>query len=308
MFRGVRDLAVPALLGTIVFATTTAPCQQPSPEMVGAVTIVTVVGKNSKQPTVVLSRDDVLVYEGQVRKRVIAWVPARDQHNVLQLAIVIDDADGRRLGHQLEDLRKFVLAQPPTTSIGIYYALGSHLQAAAPINPDHQAAAKALRLPMGSYGDLVSVYDPVMQLIAGWPNTSARREILLITEGYDFLHHERFSPDLQATVDAAQHAGILIHPIFVNAGRLLPDSDSIGRSNLFQIAEETGGAPLLGDIRTPESFAPLLTQLETALSNQYFLVWETNPSKRKGGELRSFKIRVEQENVRIIAPKKTFVP
>ena len=120
--------------------------------------------------------------------------------------------------------------------------------------------------------------------------------------------HERFSPDLKATVDAAQHAGILIHPIFVNAGRLLPDSDGIGRSNLFQIAEETGGAPLLSDTRTPESFAPLLTQLETALSHQYFLVWATNPSQRKGGELRSFKIRVEQENVRIIAPKKAFVP
>jgi len=289
MFRGVRDLAVPALLGTIVLGTTTAPCQPPSPEMVGAVTIVTVVGKNAKQPTVALPRDDVLVYEGPVRKRVIAWVPARDQHNVLQLAIVIDDADGKRLGHQLEDLRKFVLAQPATTSIGIYYALGGHLQAAAPINSDHQAAAKALRLPMGSYGDRVSICDPVMQLMAGWPNTSARREILLITEGHDFLHRERYSPDLQATVDAAQHAGILIHPIFVNAGPLLPDSDSVGRSNLFQIAQKTGGASLLGDIRTPESFAPLLTQLETALSNQYFLVWETNPSKRKGGELRSLQ-------------------
>ncbi len=161
---------------------------------------------------------------------------------------------------------------------------------------------------MGSYGDLVSIYDPVMQLMAGWPNTSARREILLITEGHDFLHRERYSPDLQATVDAAQHAGILIHPIFVNAGRLLPDSDGVGRSHLFQIAQETGGEPLLGDIRTPESFAPLLTQLETALSNQYFLVWEANPSKRKGGELRPFKILLEQKNARILAPGKGFVP
>jgi hypothetical protein len=71
--RGVRDLAVPALLGTIAFATTTAPCQQPSPEMVGAVTIVSVVGKNAKQPTVALPRNDVLLYEGPVRKR--AFVP-----------------------------------------------------------------------------------------------------------------------------------------------------------------------------------------------------------------------------------------
>ena len=308
MFRAVHDLAVPAMLGIMAFATTTARCQEPSPGAVEAVTIVTVVGKNSRQRAVTLPKDDVLVYEGQVRKRVMDWVPARDQHSVLQLAIVIDDADGKKFGHQLEELRKFILAQPPTTSVGIYYALGGHLQAAAQINPDHQTVAKALRLPMGSSGDLVSVYDPVMQLIAGWPNTSARREILLITEGYDFLHHERFSSDLQATVDAAQHAGILIHTIFVNARRLLPDSDDIGRSNLFQIAEETGGAPLLGDARTPESFAPLLSQLETALGNQYFLVWATSPSKRKGGELRSFKIRVEEENVRTIAPKKAFVP
>lgn len=81
MFCAVRDLAVPALLGTIVFATTTtARCQQPSSEVVGAVTIVTVVGNNATQPTVALPKDEVLVYEGQVRKRVIAWVPARDQH------------------------------------------------------------------------------------------------------------------------------------------------------------------------------------------------------------------------------------
>ena len=299
--------------------------QAPSSESI-AVVIVTVLTKNSKPLTTEVPKEDIIIHEGGVRKP-IAWIPARGDHASLQLAIIVDDASRNNIGNQMESLRRFILAQPSTTTIGIYYALGSSLQPAIQLTSDHAAVARALRLPRGDFGNLASPYAAVSQLIEHWPVTTARREILLLTPGFDIVHHQLFSPDMKDAIEQAQRAGILVHPILVPSAGQLSAYSELGRSNLMELANESGGdanltgflsAPLTmpeetGGARTRDTiptldFGPVLKSLGTVLQNQYFLVWKTTPSKSKDGELRPFTVRAEENKLQIIAPTKVFVP
>jgi hypothetical protein len=307
-----------------------APCVAQTPVVSShsavAVVVVTVLTKNFKDPASLVQKEDIIVREGRVRKKVIDWIPARGDHASLQLAIVVDDSSRKSVGNQLEDLKKFILAQPATTDIGVYYCLGSSIRPATQISSDHHAAANALRLPLGSFGNLASSYSAVSELIDGWPVTMARREILFLTPGFDVIHHELYSSDMRAAVEQAQRAGILVHPILVSSVGQLGQFSEIARSNLDELASETGGAPLVGALTSPLmtneetggaplrdtisalNFTPILTRLNVILENQYFLVWETTPSTNKDGELRSFTLRAEDNSLKIIAPTKVFVP
>lgn len=277
-----------------------------APGLVEVATVVTVLGRKSAPPPLI-EQEDVNVYEGQVHKDVLYWFPARGERADLQLAIVIDDAD-IKIGNQLEQLRKFILAQPKTTSIGLYYASNAAIQTASQLNPDHRPVAKSLRLPIGTVGNFSSVYQALSLLMSGWPSTGARREILLISEGFDAFNSGMNSPAADAATDAAQSRGIIIYPLFVNAvGRFAPFASS-GLNYLSQLAGATGGDLLFLGMDTPQSFEPYLSQLSTILQNQYFLVWRTTPPRTKKGQLRSFKVRLEETNVRLTAADKIFVP
>ena len=66
---------------------------------------------------------------------------------------------------------------------------------------DHTAAAKALRLPVGSTGAYGSPYLSVIDLMKRWPEHPNRREIVMVTDGIDrarrgltFRGGARFSP------------------------------------------------------------------------------------------------------------------
>jgi len=89
-------------------ATTTVPVQ----------VVVTVEANHGKEVPAV-SREDVLVYQGRERDEVKDWIPLQGDRARLELFVLLDDASRANLGAQLEDLRKFVLAQPPTTAIGL---------------------------------------------------------------------------------------------------------------------------------------------------------------------------------------------
>jgi hypothetical protein len=149
-------------------------------------------------------------------------------------------------------------------------------------------------------------------LIGGWPVTGARREVLLFSDGFDYLRKERFSPDVQLTIDKAQQAGILIHAIYEStAGR--PGRNrrvaNIGQGNLNQICDGTGGYAFFSGDRSPLSINPYLSQVGMVLKNQYFLTFATTPSKNGGkGEYRSIKVLTERRDVELKAPDKVFVP
>jgi len=298
-------------------------------------TVVTVLGPKFTPPPAV-SKDDIVVREGQDRKEVVDWVPAQGDKAGLQLAIVVDDSGPKDVGKQFEDLGNFIRSLPGSTAVGVFYANNSTITIASQFTPDHEAAAKALRLPLGNSATM-SLYQSLMALIAGWPVSGARREMLILADGFDRLRRERYSPDVNTTVDKAQAAGIIFHAIFIASGQFsgvggqaqrnvhggqspgvgsqsqrtssrIQTVKNVGQGNLNTLTDGTGGYAFFQGFATPISFDPFLTQLDMILKNQYFLGWQTGRSKDSKGELRDFKISIERGGVELRAAPKVFVP
>ena len=119
-------------------------------------TVTASVDSDKRMPEI--AKEDVAVKQGKERLQVSEWVPAQGDRAGLDLFILIDDASDATLGSQFDDLRGFINAQPSTTSIGIGYVRNATVQIVQNFTTDHAAAAKALRLPMGSVGAYGSPY------------------------------------------------------------------------------------------------------------------------------------------------------
>ena len=132
-----------------------------------------------------INPEDVVVKQGKQRLQVTEWVPAQGERAGLDLFILIDDASSSRLGSNLDELRTFINAQPPTTSVGVGYMRNAGVQIAQNLTHDHAAAAKALRLPFGSTGAYGSPYLSVIDLMTRWPESQNRHEVVMVTDGID---------------------------------------------------------------------------------------------------------------------------
>jgi VWFA-related protein len=299
------------LLATLIAAIPVqAKPQADSSGKVPITTVVTITGKKFAAPPAI-SKDDITVREGDNRRDIVNFMPAQGDRAGLQLAIVIDDSLRKSFGNQLKALSSFITSQPPSTSVGVFYASNGTITAASQFNPDSEAVAKTVRMPSGTYGAASSIYQSMMQLIAGWPVTGARREILLFSDGFDYLRKDRFSPDVQLTIDKAQQAGVVIHAIFEStAGRPGVSRRVIhwGQGNLNQITDGTGGYAFFSGDSAPLSIDPYLAQFGTILKNQYFLTFTSDRSKKEKGEYRGIKVVTERKDIDIKAPDKVFVP
>src|SRR5258708_31364155 len=131
----------------------------------------------------VVNREDVMVYEGKERDAVTDWVPAQGERAGLEFFVLLDDGSDASIGPLLEDIRQFIGGQPDSTKVGIAYMQNGTAKIAQDLTSDHAQAAKALRLPMGIRGVNGSPYFSVSDLIKRWPESSARREVLVISDG-----------------------------------------------------------------------------------------------------------------------------
>src|SRR5271154_5420404 len=102
----------------------------------GTVTFtVTVVPKKDASSSV--SKDDVQLFLGKERKQVGDW--RQDEH--LYLAILIDDSIDSSAASNWNDLRSFIMAQPPTTLIAVGYIQNNGTRLAQDFTDNHELAA-----------------------------------------------------------------------------------------------------------------------------------------------------------------------
>ena len=275
-------------------------------------TVVTIEAhKGSNPPSI--GQQDVLVTENKKeRDPVTEWIPAQGDHADLEFFILIDDGANMTLGTELEALRKFILDQPPTTKIGLAYMQNGIARVAQNLTPDHEAAAKALRLPTGIRGINGSPYFSVGDLVKRWPAGAPRREVLMISDGIDRYYGEGdfLDPYLDATIDDCQRAGIVVSAIYTpGMGHFGHDfyMSYWGQLYMARLAEETGGeAYYVGMMGPPVSFTPYLDQLSNRLLHQYLLTFLAKPPKKAG--LQPVRIATEVPNADLVAPKKVWVP
>jgi hypothetical protein len=281
---------------------------QANSDKVPVTTIVTVLGPNFTAPPA-LGKSDVVVHTGNTREDITGWNVAQGERAPLNLAILIDD--GTNLGSYLDELRKFVNAQPKATKVGLFYASNGMTIPAATFSADHAAVAKKVRITIGRDAISTSIFLSLIDVMKKMQPLPGRREILLIGDGHDRLRGDLpESPDLDNAMETALKTGIVVHTLYASVGHLgtMSFNLTLAQGNLTHLASETGGQSFFQGLDTPVSFTPFLDQLDMVLHNQYFLTFTTARTNKAKGELRSFKVTTEQRNANVTAPSSVFVP
>jgi len=254
---------------------------------------------------------DVMVYEGHDRDQVVDLVPAQGEHAALELFILLDDGSSFSLGKQIDDLRQFISAQPASTKIGVAYMQNGMAKVEQSPTSDHALAAKALRLPMGIGGINASPYFSVSDLVKRWPESSARREVLMASDGIDRYYGsgDLQDPYLDAAIDDAARAGIVVYAIYTPGVGHFGHSywqNYWGQIYLSRLAEETGGEGYsIGFTGSPVSFDPFLEDMGRHLDHQYWLTFNAKPPKKSGWQ--RIKVTTEVSNAELVAPPKVWV-
>src|SRR5271163_2141448 len=145
------------------------PAQEPSVTALVPVTMTVTANVDSDKRMPEIDQKDVLVKLGKEPLQVTEWAPAQGDRAGLDLFILIDDASDTSLGMHLDDLRTFINAQPTTTSVGVGYMRNATVQIVQNFTTEHAAAAKSIRLPMGSAGAFGSPYLSAIDLMKRWP-------------------------------------------------------------------------------------------------------------------------------------------
>jgi len=243
----------------------------------GTVTMtVTAVGKKNTSPPIV-TNDDVQLYVNKERTQIADW----KHDGKLYLAILIDDSLDSIIANQWNDLKAFFAAQPDTTYISVSFARNGTAMVAQDFTNDHELAAKALRIPLGSGGAFTSPYLALLDLMKRWPTSADRRSILLFSSGIDYFRGDFWTrpSDLDSTISRAQKENINVWTIYA------PDAGHRGRgffianraqSYLTELSDETGAESFYLGIAEPVTFKPYFDELSMHLSNQYLLTFKAN--------------------------------
>ncbi len=288
-----------ALVGMLLIAREDAP-----PPATPIQLTVTVEARHGKEVPV-MKPGDVMVFQKKERLRVTDL----DPRPPLELYILIDDASSVSLGSQLGDLKQFIENQPAETSIGIGYMRNGTVEFTAALTADHAKAAQGLRLPLGYPGVMPSPFLSLSDLIKRWPASPARHEVLLVTSGIDPLGGGVADPYLDAAIEHAQRAGVIVYAIYAPAAGHGGHSFwrmNWGQNHIAQIAEETGGESYMLGFGPLVSFAPYLSELGEHLSHQYVVTFLVKPGNKAG--FQSVRLTTEVPNAELVGANRVYVP
>jgi len=300
-----------SIMCSAAWASVTAAAQEASPSSGIPVPMVVTVEARHGANVPVINREDVMVYQGHERESVTDWVPLQGDHAGLELFVLIDDASNVSLGSQLEDIRQFMTAQPATTKIGVAYMQNGIAQILQNLTSDHALASKALRLPLGMPGVSAGPYFSLGDLIKRWPESTGRREVLMISDGVDrFGGSGPDDPYVDSVIEQAQRAGVIVFAIFTpGVGHYGHSFWRIywGQIYLSRLADESGGESYyLGFYGAPVTYIPYLDDLAHRLSRQYLLTFLAKPEKKAG--MQPVKLMTEVPNAELIGADRVYVP
>jgi hypothetical protein len=270
--------------------------------------VVSVEAKHGKDvPAVAI--EDVNVFQSSTKDRVTGWVPLTGDEAGLQLYVLVDDSVDASTGAQFKDVREFMNAQPPTTEIAVGYMRNGTVEAVQKFTTDRELAGKALRLPLGAGSGGPSPYLSVSDLIKHWPESSGRREILMISDGVDELQEGAVNSYLDATIHDAQRAGVQVYSIYASgAGHMGHAYWRInwGQYDLSRLADQTGGEAYFQGYQTPVSFGPFLDEFAERLKHQYRLTFLAAPAKKAGYE--RLKLETGVPNAQLVGASSVYIP
>jgi len=273
----------------------------------GATTFtVTAVGKKNTVPPE-LKKDDVQLYNGKERLQIADW----RREDTLRLAILIDDSLDPVVASQWNDLKDFIMAQPQSTYIAVAYARNGNAAIAQDFTTNHELAAKAIRIPMGSAGAISSPYLAVLDFVKRWPSPGGRNSILFISAGIDYFRggFGLQNPDVDSAISRAEKSNINIWTVYS------PDNFHRGRgffrvnnaqSLLSKLSESTGAESYFLGFGEPVTLKPYFDEIDQHLKHQYLLSFRGDGGKK--GKFQHIRVRTEQPAVEFLTFDDVFLP
>ena len=268
---------------------------------------VTAVGKKDADASNI-TKDDVQLHQGKERKQIGDWKKGDE----LFLAILIDDSIDSTAGGQWDYLKEFIMGQPASTSILVGYIQNNTVSVVQDFTPNHELAARALRLPIGIGALGSSPYLATIDLLKRWPNTGMRRSIVLITSGIDYFRGPDwgpFYPDLDPLISRAERQNTNVWSIYY------PSSGHRGRSywvlntaqnNIDKLSEDTGAESYFLGGGMPVSIKPYLDEIGAHLNSQYLLTFAGSGGAK--GKYQGVKVKSEVKDVEFLTPAAVYFP
>ena len=222
----------------------------------------------------------------------------------MEMYLLIDDSVNYEIGRRLDELEKFVRAQPISTSIGVAYVHYGMLRVAEPPTTNRNDVVRALRPPAG--GDSATPFAALAELINSWTPGSDRRAVLMISNGISKAPLEnQEDPVAEAAITAAQRAGVIVYALYHPSADYLTNDLRIlaGQTQLANVAMQTGGLAYFIGFGPLRSLMPFLSDISDQLASQYWLEFLAAPNSDCGG-LEKLKVRSNMPELELIVPTK----
>jgi len=299
------------LLGLVLLSAGLVAAAQPAASSDLVQVVVTATAKKGAPPPI--EQSTVVVFQEKLRRPVVDWVPLKGGPP-MNLALMIDENVGSGFGIQLDNLASFIRALPPNVRVAVVYARNGNATVAQDFTSDHAAAAKALRLPLGSPGAIDSPYLALLNLLQRWPEGGDPGEVLLVSHGIDLFRGASSSaagvnPDLRRAIETSLRRGIVVNTLYASgSGRVQRNRFLVsnGQGCLSRLAAETGGEAFFQGYDTPVSFKPFLERLRENLGQQYLLTFRAQPAKKAG--YQRLRVDAEVAGVKLTAPARVYIP
>jgi hypothetical protein len=286
----------------ITWAQTTTPGGTPVQMMV-------TIGHHYGAAPPTLTRDDLTVTENYAPLPITNLIPLRGDRAGLELFLLVDNCSNCEPGSNFEELSHFINSQSPTTTVGVAHILNGRLQVAENPTRDHARAVKALSTPEGNKP--ASPFVALADLVRGWPQSSSRRVVLMISNGINPAATDKYQDSTaEAALAAAQRAGVIVFVIYhPSADYLTTDYSKLysGQVQLAHVADETGGEAYFLGFGPLPSIAPFLSDLADHLANQYLLEFRAKPAEGAGA-LEQVTVKSKITDLEVMVPDKVWVP
>ncbi|HTS49445.1 MAG TPA: hypothetical protein VMH05_15945 [Bryobacteraceae bacterium] len=269
--------------------------------------ILVTIGHHYGHPPAVLTKQGLTVFQQYDPRPVVDLIPLRGDRAGLEIFLLVDNCSSCEVGSKFEELAKFIRAQPPATSFGVAYIVDGKLKVAENPTGDRERVIKALNPPAGSKP--ASPFGALADLIDGWNQGSARRAVLMISNGINPAGVEnREDPSTEAAVEAAQRGGVTVYAIYHPSADYLTNNSKIysGQMQLAHVGIETGGEAYFLSYGPLNSLGPFLADIGDHLANQYWLEFLANPSDGPGG-LQTISVHSDIPDLEVIVPSRVWV-
>jgi len=302
-----------AALAASIFAVAAAPVFAGMPDAGGeGQAVVTLLPKNGSEAPVRISAQDLRLRVNGKDSTVTGWEHLHHENGPLELVILMDSSARASIGTQLGEIKDFVNEMPSHAKMAIAYMDSGRAVFETPLSSDPAVVLKALHIPGGIPGQSASPYFCLSDLAKNWPShdTSARREVLMITDGVDYynLRYDPQDPYVQAAIEDSTKAGLVVYSIYwVNQGHVDRTwyENNAGQNLLEEVTQATGGSSYWQGFGNPVSFEPYFKDLRQRFEHQYRLSF-TSPLKGKP-QVESMNLKVGGPAAKVYAPQQVFV-